>query len=77
VCCGGSGVLLEARRWGFLVERGSIGVCVRSVPRQGRQIRSAGPLSRFFLFASLFWSLLEHELYKKCSSIGDLVRPMI
>jgi hypothetical protein len=77
VCCGGSGVLLEARRWGFLVERGGIGVYVRSVPRQGRQIRSVGPLSRFFLFASLFWSLLEHELYKKRSSIGDLVRPMI
>ena len=33
VCYGGSGVLLEARRWVFLVERGSIGARVRRVPR--------------------------------------------
>jgi len=77
MCCGGSDVLLEARRRGLPVEHGGIGVCVCCVPRQRRQIRSAVVLSRFFLFASLFWSLLEHEVYKKHSSIGDLVRPMI
>jgi hypothetical protein len=72
VCCGGSGVLLQARRRGFLVEHGGISVHVRCVPRQ---IRSAGLLCHLFLFASLFWSLLEHEVYKKHSSIGNLVRP--
>ena len=77
MCCGGSSILLEARRRGLLVEHGGIGVRVRCVPRQRRQIRSTGLLSRLFLFASLFWSLLEHEVYKKHSSIGDLVRPMI
>ena len=77
MCYGGSGVLLEARRRGLPVECGGIGVCVRCVPRQRRQIRSAGLLSHLFLFASLFWSLLEHEVYKKHSSIGDLARLMI
>ena len=76
MCCGGSGFLLEARRV-FLVERGDIGVHVHRVPWQRRQIRSTGLLSCLFLFASLFWSFLEHEVYKKYSSIGDLVRPMI
>ena len=76
-CYGGSSILLEARRWGLPVERGGIGVRVRCVPRQRRQIQSVGLLSRLFLFASLFWCLLEHEVYKKYSSIGDLVRPMI
>ena len=77
MCCGGSGVLLEARRRGLPVERGDIGVHIRCVLRQRRQIRSAGLLSHLFLFASLFWSLLEHEVYKKHSSVGNLVRPMI
>jgi hypothetical protein len=77
VCYGGSSVLLEARRWGFPVERGGIGVRVHCVSRQRRQIQSAGLLSRLFLFASLFWSLLEHEVYKKHSSVGDLVRTMM
>jgi hypothetical protein len=77
VCYGGSGILSEARRWGFLEERGGIGVRVRCVPRQRRQIRSTGLLSRLFLFASLFWSLLEHEVYKKHSNIRDLVRPIM
>ena len=65
VCCGGSGILLEARRWVFPVEHGSISVHLCRVPRQRRQIRSASLLSRLFLLASLFWSLLEHEIYKK------------
>ena len=77
VCYGGSGVLLEARWQVFPVERGGIGVRVHCVSWQRRQIRSAGLLSHLFLFASLFWSLLEHEVYKKYSSVGDLVRPMI
>jgi hypothetical protein len=77
VCCGGSDVLLEARRWGFPVERGGIGVRVRCVPRQRRQIQSAGLLSHLFLFASLFWSLLECEACKKYSRVGDLVRTMM
>ena len=77
VCCGGSGVLLEARWRGLPVERIDIGVYVHCVPQQRRQIRSAGLLSRIFLFASLFWFLLEHEVYKKYSSVGDLVRPMM
>jgi hypothetical protein len=34
VCCGGSGVLLEARRWVFPVEHDNIGVRVRRVPWQ-------------------------------------------
>ena len=59
------------------MERGDIGVRVRCVLRQRRQIRSAGLLSHLFLFASLFWSLLEHEVYKKHCSVGDLVRPMM
>ena len=77
MCCGGSSVLLEARWRGLPVERGGIGIRVCCVMCQRRQIRSVGLLSRLFLFASLFWSLLEHEVYKKLSSIGDLVRPMI
>jgi hypothetical protein len=32
VCCGGSGVLLEARRHGFPVEHGDIGVRIGCVP---------------------------------------------
>jgi hypothetical protein len=70
-------VLLEARRWVFPMERGDIGVRVPCVPRQRRQIRSAGLISRLFLFISLFWSLLQHEVYNKHSSVGDLVRPMM
>ena len=77
MCCGGSSVLLEARWWGLPMERGATGVHVHCVPRQRQQIRSVGLLSSLFLFASLFWSLLEPEVYKKYSSIGDLVRPMI
>ena len=77
MCCGGSSVLLEPRQWGFPVEHGGIGVRVHCVPRQRRQIRSAGLLSRLFLFASLFWSLLENEVYKKHCSVVDLVRPML
>ena len=77
MCSGGSGILLKARWWVFPVERGGIHIHVRRVPRQRRQIRSIGLLSRLFLFASLFWSFLELEVYKKHSSIGDLVRPMI
>ena len=77
MCCGGSGILLEARRRGLPVEHGGIGVHVRCVSRQRRQIQSTCLLSRLFLFSSLFWSLLEHEVYKKHSSIGDLGRPMI
>jgi hypothetical protein len=73
VCYGGSGILLEPRWWVFPVERGGIGVLVHHVPRQRRHIRSAGLLSRLFLFASLFWSLLEHKVYKKYCSISDLV----
>ena len=77
MCCGGSGILLEARWQVFLVVRGGISVCVYRVPWQRRQIRFAGLLSRLFLFASLFQSLLEHEVYKKHCSILDLVRPMM
>ena len=77
MCYGGSGILLEARRQGLPVERGDIGVCVYCVPQQRRQIRSTGLLSRLFLFASLFWYLLEHEVYKKLYSIADPVRPML
>ena len=77
MCCGGSSILLEARWWGLPMERGGIGVHVHCVPWQRWQIRSVGPLSSLFLFASLFWSLLEHELYKKHSSVGDLDRPMM
>jgi len=77
VCYGGSGFLLQARWLVFLVERGGIGVHVRRVPYQRRQIQSTGLLSCLFLFASLFWSLLEHEIYKKHCSILDLVRPMM
>jgi hypothetical protein len=54
LCCGGSGVLLEARQRGFLIEHGDIGVHVCCVPWQRRLIRSVGLLSRLFLFASLF-----------------------
>jgi hypothetical protein len=54
-----------------------IGIHVCRVPRQRRQIRSIGLLSRLFLFASLFWSFLEHEVYKKHCSVVDLVRPML
>ena len=77
VCYGGCGVLLEATQRGLLVEHSGIGIHVHCVPRQRQQIRSTGLLSHLFLFASLFWSLLEHEVYKKHSSVGDLVRPMI
>ena len=77
MCCGGPSVLLEARQRGLPVERGGIGVCVHCVPRQRRHIRSIGLLSRIFLFASLFWSLLENEVYKKHCSIADLVRPIL
>ena len=77
MCCGGSGILLEARWRGFPLEHDGISVCVHCVPRQRQQIRSTGLLSHLFLFASLFWSLLEHEVYKKHYSIGDLVRPMM
>ena len=63
MCCGGSDVLLEARWQGLLVERDGIGVRVHRLPRQRLQIRSACLLSCLFLFASLFWSLLEHEAY--------------
>jgi hypothetical protein len=77
VCCGGSCVLLEARRLVFLVERGGIGVHVRRVPRQRRQIRSTSLLYHISLFVSLFWSLLEHEVYKKHRSVAHLVRPMM
>jgi hypothetical protein len=71
VCYGGSSVLLEARQRVSLVESGGIGIHVRCVPRQRRQIRSTGLLSRLFLFASLFWSLLllEHEVYNKHSAL--------
>jgi hypothetical protein len=77
VCCDGSGVLLKAGWHVFPVERGGIGVCVHRVPRQRRPIRSVGRLSRLFPVASLFWSLLEHKVYKKHCSIADLVRPMM
>ena len=77
MCCGGSGILLEARWWVFLVEHGGIGVHARHVPQQRRQIQIAGLLSHLFMFASLFWSLLKHEAYKKHCSILDLVRPMM
>jgi hypothetical protein len=77
VCCGGFGVVLEARQWGLLVEHGGIGVRVHCMPWQRRHIRFVGLLSWLFLFVSLFWSLLEHEVYKKHFSTGDLVRPMI
>ena len=77
MCCGGSSVLLEARWRGLPVERGGIGIRVRCVMWQRRQIRSVGLLSRLFLFASLFWSLLEHEVYKKHCIVSDLVRPMM
>ena len=68
---------LEARWWCFLVERVGIDVRVRCVLQQWRQIRYVGLLSRLFLFASLFWSLLEHEVYKKHCSIPYRVRPMM
>jgi hypothetical protein len=77
VCCGGLGVLLEARRRVFLVEHSGIGIRVCHVLWQRQQIRSAGLLSRLFLFASLFLSLLEHEVYKKYYRVADLVRPMM
>jgi hypothetical protein len=79
VCCGGSGILLEARRLVFSVECGGIGVRVCRVSWQRQQIRSTGLLSRLFLFASLFWSLLllEHEVYKKHCSVSNLVRLML
>jgi hypothetical protein len=77
VCYGGSGFLLEARRRVFSVERGGISVRVHRVPRQRWQIQSTCLFSRLFLFASLFWSLLEHEVYKKHYSVSDLVRPMM
>ena len=77
VCYGGSSVLLDARQRGFLVEHDGIGIRVYCVPRQRRQMRSTGLLSCLFQFASLFCSLLEHEVYKKHSSVGDLIRPMI
>jgi hypothetical protein len=32
VCCGVSGILLEARQWVFPMEHGGIGVRVRRVP---------------------------------------------
>jgi hypothetical protein len=67
----------EARRRCFSVERDGTGVRVRYVPRQRWQIQSVGLVSHLFLFASLFWSLLEYELYKKHSSVGDLVKPMM
>ena len=76
MCCVGSGIHLEARRRVFLVERGGIGVRVRRVPRQRRQIQSIGLLSHLFL-PSLFWSFLEHGVYKKYCSVTDLVRPML
>jgi hypothetical protein len=77
MCCGGSCVLLEARRWVFLVEHGGTGIRIRRVPQQRWQFRYIGLLSRLFLFASLFWSLLKHEVYKKHCSILDLVRLMM
>jgi hypothetical protein len=77
VCCGGSGFLLEARWRVFPMEHGDIGVRVHHVSRQRQQIRSTGLLSRLFLFVLLFWSLLEHEVYKKHCSVSDLVRPMM
>jgi len=75
ICYGGSSILLEARRRVFSMERDSIGVRVRRVPRQRPQIRSTGLISCLFL-PWLFWSLLEHEVYKKHCSVIDLVRPM-
>ena len=77
VWCGSSGFLLEARQWVFSVEHDGIGIHVCRVPWQRQQIWSAGLLSRLFLFASLFWSLLEHKVYKKHCNIIDLVRPML
>ena len=77
MCYGGLGILLEARRWGFPMEHGGISVHVCCVARQRQQMQSAGLLSHLFLFTSLFWSLLEHEVHKKHSSVGDLVRPMM
>jgi hypothetical protein len=74
---GGSDVLLEAKQRSLPMKHGGIGVHVCCVPQQRRQIRSASLLSRIFLFTSLFWSLLEHEVYKKHSSIGNVVRAMI
>jgi hypothetical protein len=56
-------------------QRGRIGIYFHRVPRQRQQIRSAGLLSR--LFALLFWSLLQREVYKKYCSVADLVRPML
>ena len=53
-----------------------IGIRVRRVPWQRRQIQTVGLLSQLFL-PSLFWSLLEHEVYKKHCSVVDLVRPML
>ena len=77
MCCGGSNVLLEARWRGLPVEHNCIGVHVHCVPQLWRQIRSVGLLSRLFLFTSLFWSLLQHEVYMKHCSIADLVRTML
>ena len=77
MCCVGSGIHLEARRRVFPVEHDGIGIRVCRVPWQRRQIRSTGLLSRLFLFTSMFWSLLEHEVYKKHCSVADLVRPML
>ena len=50
-----------------------------SIVCRGRGDRSDPHVSfsRLFLFASLFWSLLEHEVYKKTCSVVDLVRPMM
>jgi hypothetical protein len=76
VCCGGSGILLEARRRVFPVEHAAL-ASVSVICHDRRQIQSVGLFSPFFLFALLFWSLLEHEVYKKHCSVTDLVRPML
>ena len=44
-------------------------------------VEATDPIRRspfsLFLFTSLVWSLLEHDVYKKHCSVSDLVRPMM
>ena len=77
MCYGGLGILLEARWQVFLVERVTLASVSVVCHDRGNRSDPQVSFSRLFLFASLFWYLLEHEVYKKQCSVADLVRPMM
>jgi hypothetical protein len=50
MCCGGLGILLGARQWGFLVEHDGIGIHVRCVCDRGDR---SGLQVSFLVFSCL------------------------